>query len=404
MSVFLYYTIAGQDITVLDKLISFSYRSSIDSQAETSTLKLIDTTYDKIENILNEQGADVVFRYGYETQLSNTKKAFVTKHYPVYEANGAKLYIETTDPTALMNRGSKNKGYYGKVSGIVQQIAENHNLKTEIEETDFSQLLINAYATDIAFIRDILRPRAIAARTGRGDYDVYMSEGKVLHFHPPDFTQNARGVYTFSQADRSKLRGTVLQYIPFCNAEDSVREGGINYTISGYDYRQKTSLRHIASNSNSSGKVVVARKVRADSTNLPKSYTINRYSNTAFDSQKLVNNAARTRYSHADRIRYSAYVRLVGDPTILAGDIINIVMPKPDGNVGLHHSSSFYLVHTVEHTIFLDQGAIKYNTEVFLIRSGSLLGKERLAGKIKNSSNTNIQTHGQIITKRAVRL
>ena len=215
MSIFLYYKIANEDINILDKLVSFSYRSSIDSQAETSILKLIDTSYDVVENILDTQGADVIFRYGYETQMSNVKKAFVTRHYPVYEANGAKLHIETTDPTALLSRGSRNIGYYAKVSEVVQQIADKHDLKTEIEATNNPQLVINSWTSDITFIRDVLRPRAVSSRTGRSDYDIYLSEGKVLHFHPPDYSQNARGIYTFGEAHRNKLTGTMLQYIPF---------------------------------------------------------------------------------------------------------------------------------------------------------------------------------------------
>lgn len=392
---FLRYTIQNTEVNVYTQgLYSFKYTSSIDSQAEETKLIVYDTAYDLIESIIDVEGSEVEFQYGWqEGNISNKKLGIITAHSPVFESDASLLTIVTHDKSILLSRGNRNKSYFTRASSVVRTIALEHALPFDIETTNQDFLFINPWYSDIEFIKCIVRPKSVSKLTNRADYDLYISEGRKLHFHPPRYDSEVRGTYILGQSKGVHPAGTVLKFLGLGNTEKSNFYGGISYNVQGYDYRRKQVIDFTSSDESIPERIVIAKPIKKDALKLPKVYEVNRYFDSASDSTRLVEAESRTRYFHADRTRYGAYVLMVGDPKLLAGDLVNILQPKTGDRAGLHAMSGFYLIHTIVHNMVREQGNVSYYTELFLIRPGTLSGADSLSGKAKSvNSNPIIET------------
>lgn len=387
LSPYIEYTVAGIPIS-MDKLESFIYSCSIDSRPEYTSLSVIDPYYDITENYVNLDGNKIVFRYGWsDGNISNKKESFVTQTSSLMKSDTSHLRIDSCDYTVLMNRGSRNKSYLDMASEVVKKICIDNSLSYDVEDTSGKFLFIQPWVSDMEFMNLFLRGKSISKASGRSDYDIYLSEGKVLHYHTPKYTGKIRGEYTFKET-KDVASGTIIEIINISANEISSQHGGISHTRIGYDYHRKRRIIETFDEDRYLDRIVSQNKVAKDSLKLPKQAKYNRVSLTSSDSDNLVQYEAKTRFGHSDRSRMLIYIKLVGDPSIIPGDLISVVIPKSFLNSGLYGSSGTYLVYSCTNTITSSKTSKSYQyiTEILGIRSGSMVGGEDIQGKEINYS------------------
>jgi hypothetical protein len=94
--------------------------------------------------------------------------------------------IDTHDNLFTISRATKVAAHRGKISSIVQKIAESNGLtESVIEETKDEGMWIQSFSDDLEFIRSRLLHRAVNSK-GRGNYNFYIQDN-VVHFHTPDY-------------------------------------------------------------------------------------------------------------------------------------------------------------------------------------------------------------------------
>ena len=101
------------------------------------------------------------------------------------ESTGYLTILKTSDllwEIDLINRTVARKG---KISGIVQSIADAYKLPSVIEPTKTEGLYYQSFISDFQFVQQRMVPRAINAKN-RGNYQFYLRDG-TLHFHTIDY-------------------------------------------------------------------------------------------------------------------------------------------------------------------------------------------------------------------------
>lgn len=129
---------------------------------------------------------------------------WVTSYFGTFTGSGAgaghRLTITTQDMLASMNRSTRTRAHRGKISGIVQRIAEQNGLRnTVVEPTNTDGLWIQSFSGDVDFMRRLAQ-RARNAQN-RGSYLLFVRDN-VLHFHTPDYQADVRRLAYYRSSHR----------------------------------------------------------------------------------------------------------------------------------------------------------------------------------------------------------
>ena len=120
----------------------------------------------------------------------------ITGHSSIPQGSGTSsghvVQIQSADDVFKLNRQSKVICRKGKISQIIQAIADENGYDAVIEETGNSGVYYQTYAGDAEFIRHKLVARAMNTK-GRGNYLFYFQDG-ILHFHTADYMAEMRSI------------------------------------------------------------------------------------------------------------------------------------------------------------------------------------------------------------------
>lgn len=185
------------------------------------------------------------------------------------DTSGHLLELDTACDLFLLDRGNKTIARKGKISAIVQQIAEENKIaNTIIEPTITEILMIQSYDTDQQFIRKRLLRRAANSK-GRGNYLFFMHDD-ILHFHTPDYHTALKEIFyhqspssSLAQIDESQnlfddgVSGTrLVAYDPYSGtAKETVSDPGRALRLANSIYQlknvkgaERTIFYHVVNN------------------------------------------------------------------------------------------------------------------------------------------------------------
>ena len=101
------------------------------------------------------------------------------------ESTGYLTILKTSDLLWEIDRINRTVARKGKISDIVQSIADAYKLPSVIEPTKTTGLYYQSYISDFQFIQQRMVPRAINDKN-RGNYQFYLRDG-TFHFHTIDY-------------------------------------------------------------------------------------------------------------------------------------------------------------------------------------------------------------------------
>lgn len=229
-----------------------------------------------LKSIMTDGNPYVRFRIGLSTTTEESWLPWQEQQIVSYsaaikgvgEGAGHTFSIFTADRIYSLDRSTKIMSRKGKISDMVQQIAQAAKLDCVVEptKTNFSYVQVNQ--SDIEFIRERLLNRAINDK-GRGQYLLYMKDN-VLHFHSPDYQSSIRQMSYYDvphldmvQVDRSQqlidrgIAGTcMIVYDPYVgqaneinsDAEKHLRMSDGIYLLENVDKGRQTLLYHLGTN------------------------------------------------------------------------------------------------------------------------------------------------------------
>ena len=271
------------------------------------------------------------------------------------------------DYSLNINRGEKNRGFTKKkMSDIVREIASDNGLEPVVEDTVGVYTVRQIWMSDIAFIKKVLLPKAVSAKNKRGDYDIYIDYKGRLHFHTPDYQNQVYKKYVLGTQDVREFRLTF-------HGEISNALGGLETKIHGYDPFEKEVLSFVANDGSTGEKELLG--IKTTMLDLPRGVQTGRYYHEVDETKQEVENTARARWYRAHRIRYTALLKILGDPNLEAGEVVSVIVPLPNGED--HYSSGRYLVQVAHHAVTRGKG---YFTFLYLARNGLLEGDTTLKG------------------------
>ncbi|MGV0949177.1 MAG: hypothetical protein ACOYB3_00800 [Azonexus sp.] len=116
--------------------------------------------------------------------------------------SGYMTILKTADILWEIDRINRVAARKGKISEIVQQIADSLKLPSVIEPTKTNGLYYQSYLSDYEFIKQRMVPRALNDKK-RGNYQFYLRDG-TLHFHTIDYQAELKD-FIYYNSPGSKL-------------------------------------------------------------------------------------------------------------------------------------------------------------------------------------------------------
>jgi len=369
-----------------DVVKKFTFSRDILTGADRHRIEIIAPRFQGINLARIHREVPLVFRFGY----AGGPVSEVIKHRMIdfdidISSDGTIISITGGDSSLLVNRGTRNKGYLGKkISEIVEELARENRLKFDIEETKGTYTLRQVWKSDMQFIKQILLPRAVSARSGRADYDCFF-EGNVLHFHPPRYTNEVYKKYVLASGEGShKIKRFHLSF----RGELSNAQGGLISRVDGYNPFTKEPLSFTATDENTEKEILGPKTILMDSPTRES-----RYYTQAAHSDFEVENEAKARWMKAHRARYSGWMEVEGDPLLKDGDTLAISVPADDKSN--YVISGRYLMQGVTHVI----SNKTYQSIISIVRNGILDGEHELQG----TKRKNLRERDSRVVKQRVR-
>jgi len=166
-----------------------------------------------------EEDAEVNFRLGVETEeeqrWSDERKLVVSAAQPGYHPDMIEMTAMCEAGAAEMNHTCSRKIFTDKrISEMVQELADESGIDTQIEQTEGKFSLCQGCLTDGAFVRQVLLP--LAYNSSRYDYLCYTKSGMTLVFEPPDLgSEKAELLFPGENKDFGSLDLVTCYYRPF---------------------------------------------------------------------------------------------------------------------------------------------------------------------------------------------
>lgn len=372
---FVSYTIGGINALAAKVVSSFVYQETATAHHASHLLTFTDPVVDAKEDLILRGKDDVTIQFGWRgpssaLPASTPKVARVLTYKTRLELNASKVVVYGSDPSTLINEDVKCRAFSNmKISDMVTQIANENGFIPFVDATDNGNLTFRQiWLSDMQFIKYILLPRA-RADTGRAEYEFYIRDGKELHFRNAAYAANISKKYVYGNAV-----GDVIDFISGYHGPAAAHLGGGKMTATGYDISNKKLLSVNVSAGDTPEKEVLGAKT-------PQSFAqIGRYFALPFRTQDEVQDWASHRYYTASKLNNSAVLKLVGDPEVHAGDIIDFEYYKPFTGEP-HQSSGRYKVmkaiHEISYGTDSDAG---YTTTLLLVRRDTKKGDQPSVG------------------------
>ncbi len=222
-----------------DKLVNFEYKNSTSSLA-TFQFTAVDPTFKDLEDQLllaDDNALPMFMRFGYFQGASLRSREWVRGYMINYVPKITLKGMEILANFVVMNDKGivrvSSQQYAGRISSVVEKIAEYLDMVPEVEETNDDgneasedagggprQWAVGTSPT-IKFIRDTLLPNA-RSKSSKGSYDLFVTHETgdskpVLHFH----TVNYPGC--------SRRQGTELSLRYLAGQDDVITEFTPNF-------------------------------------------------------------------------------------------------------------------------------------------------------------------------------
>jgi len=242
--------------------------------------------------------------------------------------------IVASDLLWEINRINRVVSRKGKVSDIVQNIADSYGLPAVIEPTKYEGLWVQSYISDYEFIRWRMLYRALNDK-GRGNYKFFMRDN-VLHFHTIDYQTTIKEfAYYLSQSSRLVLTDV---------SQEMLEEGAGGYRYVVHDPYSGIMQEVLEDRT----------KVLVLGNEAPRGYDIKGIqrnvmfhvgSNRSPEALAL----ATSRYEDAKTQAFKVELTIPKSLFFQAGDIVNLVVNPVSGQTT--PTSGYYLVPKVIHVI-----------------------------------------------------
>lgn len=160
-------------------------------------------TSDYVDNLLRDVSGGMTprlrWRIGFgspssQVQWQGYQDYIITKYGASREGLGQQTgyltKLQAADTLWEISRFMRTIPRKGKISDIVQQIADSYDLATVIEPTSTTGSYIQSYENDYDFIMRRMLPRAVNA-SGSSNYQFFVRDG-TLHFHTIDYQASVK--------------------------------------------------------------------------------------------------------------------------------------------------------------------------------------------------------------------
>lgn len=357
--------------------------------------KVVDPTFFELEELLltsDESDQPIFFRFGYLDRLGQVQSYWVqsrmTHFTPRLDTKGMELTVQVIADVrdTLTTIRATDRVFRGKISDVVQQIADIMGLDAEIEETNDDENLDfgregsgpRAWRARCLTLFDFMRRELVPiarSKSGESNYDLWVSGAKskrrgdskpVLHFHTKEFPScqaRERDIRKFTYL--IGRQDEVLEFQPTYNSKALGNIGGGQVVMRDFNISPKgfaSATQNIVTNSDT---VSIGTGQRTNS--VP---TDPEDPNSDQSSQGCIITQERTPQESEARARnvfellkastFTAQLDLVGLPTnadLEANEIIEVDVMIPgfqgnrDENYRVHWSSGKYLVVEAVHSI-----------------------------------------------------
>ena len=372
---FVDFIVGGVSITLPDKsegrpqrLQDFSYVRKAMNCSNMFMIKVIDTEWIVVENLLVQGRTEVKFKYYvngpggglqspmYHGLISNFTTNFAVDHCEI----SIEGYSMGTEANEIKRCGSyKNK----KISEIVKEICDRNGWNCVIDETQSvkqyegftdtkirNKVWTQNQVSDLQFIKETLLPYAVRDSDKVAGYKIFFDDkrdenGKItLHFHPPRIENKVFKSYKFMRNDpytpvisfAPEIPGH-LKFMYGAGSVSSLTFDHITQDINKNTVNQQTTPEKTAL-SNKTIEQVVDQKCGVGK----KSFTS---ASSASDGKKL---SKQMFYSNFNAL-YKAEMVIHLDTRLSVMDVINIQVILPSGLP--HYSSGNYLIMEITDSI-----------------------------------------------------
>lgn len=375
---FIKYRIKGQDLVPWEHFEDFEHTDTIAGDVERHRLVLWDEEWDTVENLILLGNEEVEYEFGWvEGPQSNRFQAQVFRYDPEFLPTGARLTVEGTDWSMVSNQQVKNRAFEDMlISEVIEQIAGENGWDAVVEPTATTtrQTWLQTNLSDPKFIESVLLREAINEKL-QGDYRFFFRGGRELHFHTGTYQSGGRiyRKYIFAR----ERTGQMLAFKPHYNGELVTAMGGFSQRVVAVDPVERKVITHDSNDTTTPEKDLLGPKgIRAKGVTreFARLYPL------PFDTQAEIEEWSRHKYSMAQQMLWTATAEIVGDPEILAGDLIEVLMIISKGpSAGKPHpASGVFLVNVAIHKI---DARGTYTTTLELNRNGLVEGDMELTGQ-----------------------
>lgn len=336
--------LGGRDINAIPNYLEkFSHEVFSDGAMGKTTITLFDNEWDTLENLIIPDDRAIQYEFGWANgRMSKMQEGVVLKYQPTFEHTGLRLHLELTgnllrDAQQVYSRSWKSK----KVSEIIADIFNTSQWNLDVEETSGRITIEQQNVTNAFFIENVLKPKAKSARTGQAGYE-FRCEGSTIVFRTPDYEQGIIRRYIYGRTANSE----VLSFSPQFNGYMMLASGGGDIRVEGYDVMTKQPVVQNININNSGPRIAqgdrtITTEDQGGSTG--RMYTL------PYDDPKQVEAWANWKLAKARTLTWRASMQIMGDPTLVVGDLIEVMIQKSDGDV--HYTSGVYRIYRVNHSI-----------------------------------------------------
>lgn len=371
---FISYTIGGIDILAAKVITGFIYQETASAHHASHLLTFTDPRVDAKEDVILRGKDDVTLQFGWRGQaaalpVTTPKASRILSYKTKLELNASKIKVYGSDRSTLINEDVKCRAFSNmRISEMVEQIASENGFSPFVDKTDQVLTLRQIWLSDIQFIKFILLPRA-RAETGRAEYEFYIRDGTELHFRNADYAANIRKKYVYGNST-----GSVLDFNCDFNGPAAAHLGGGKLTATGFDISNKKLISVNVSAENTPEKEVLGAKTPQSQASIGRMFAL------PFRTQGEVQDWASHRYYTASKLNNSAVLKLIGDPEVRAGDIIDFEYYKPFTGEP-HQASGRYKVQKLLHEMsFGKDSGSGFTTTLLLVRRDMKKGDQPSVG------------------------
>jgi hypothetical protein len=266
--------------------------------------------------------------------------------------SGHRLNLSTEDSLALVDRANRTSAHRGKISDIVQRLADRNGLNnTVIEPTNAQGLWIQSYTGDFEFVRK--RLIRIARNTkNHGNYLLF-SRDNVLHFHTVDYQADVKEL-NYYNASSDKLH---LLSLP----QDKIDMGSAGVRLIGHDPYTGQS-RELNSDPSTALRYANWISNIGSVNGAQRNFTFHLSENRGVEALNLTQNT----YEAARQECYELSLRTTKTRMLRAGDILNLELEPKSGQASAW--TGLWLVAKASHSI--TKGEIN---SVYVLQRGELM-------------------------------